>query len=163
MRSAGERLIGAGGPGLAALLLGVLGGVLLGLAEFLPILQVEVNGLPCPADFTVVEECEPTGGDRHSYGLILLGVLVVVMSFGAGPGESLPAAIALAVAALFAIGIVVLADLRYVDDTGAVVTSTFEEAEATSAIGLWAELAGGALALLAAVAAVLAQRSRQSA
>lgn len=149
-----------GALGVLVLLLGLAGGVLLALTEFLPILRVEVNGLPCPADFTVVEDCEQTGADRHSYGLILLGLLAVVMSFGAAIGRSLPAMLALAVVGLVGIGIAILADLQHVDETGLVLTSKVEEGEANPAGGLWTELAGGALALVAALVALAQRRTR---
>ncbi len=138
--------------------LGLAAGALMGIAEFLPILRIEVGGLPCPADFTLVDDCEPTGGDRHSYALLLIGVLTVVMAFGAGAGRSAPAAIALAVLGVAAIAIGVLADLNYVNDTGIVLTSTVEEGVATASIGLWVELAGGVIALVAAAVALARQR-----
>lgn len=135
-------------------LLGVVAGVLLAAAEFLPTLRIEVGGLPCPADFTLVDDCEPTGGDRHSYALVLLGVLAVVMAFGAGVGRSVPAAIALGVIGLVAVGIAILSDLNYVNDTGIVLTSTVEEGVATASTGLWVELAGGVVAIAASVVAL---------
>lgn len=153
-RSLARRIAGGGVLGAVVLLLGVAAGVLLAASEFLPTLRIEVGGLPCPADFTLVDDCEPTGGDRHSYALVLLGALCVVMALGAAAGRSVPAAIALGVIGLAAIGIAILADLNYVDDTGIVLTSTVEEGVATASTGLWLELAGGALALLAAVVAL---------
>jgi len=152
------RIAGGGLLGVAVILLGLAAGALMTSAEFLPILRIEVGGLPCPADFTLVDDCEPTGGDRHSYALVLLGALSVVMAFGAGAGRSVPAAIALAVLGVAAIGIAVLSDLNYVNDTGIVLTSTVEEGVATASIGLWLELAGGVIALVAAAVALVRQR-----
>jgi len=152
------RIAGGGLLGVAVILLGLAAGALMTSAEFLPILRIEVGGLPCPADFTLVDDCEPTGGDRHSYALVLLGALSVVMAFGAGAGRSAPAAIALAVLGLAAIAIAVLSDLNYVNDTGIVLTSTVEEGVATASIGLWLELSGGVIALVAAAVALVRQR-----
>ncbi len=157
-QSLAARIAGGGLLGLAVILLGLAAGALMAMAEFLPILSIEVGGLPCPADFTLVDDCEPTGGDRHSYALVLLGALSVVMAFGAGAGRSAPAAIALAILGLAAIGIAVLSDLNYVNDTGIVLTSTVEEGVATASIGLWLELTGGVIALAAAAVALARQR-----
>jgi hypothetical protein len=82
--------------------------------------------------------------------LLLLGLLTFAMGAGAALGRSRPAALA-----LIGIGVVVLLlafliDLPASDDTG-VIGRDYDAAEASAGVGLWFEVAGGALAALAGV------------
>lgn len=138
--------------------LGLAGTVLLVLAELSPVLEIEVNGLPCvPAEASLAETCAPTGAQRHSGGLALLGVLALLMAWGAGIGASRPAALALLAAGAAALAIVLIGDLPAVDETGQIGIA-FEDAAAAPASGFWLSLAGGAVVVGAGALALLGHR-----
>jgi hypothetical protein len=140
------------------LALGVLAAVLMVAAELSPVLEITVNGLPCNvADPELAEQCAPTGADRHSWALALLGLLVLVMAWGAGVGASRPAAWALAIAGAATLAIVLVGDLPDIDETGQV-GLLFEAAAATPASGFWLSLAGGVAALAAGAIGSLPRR-----
>lgn len=132
--------------------------VLLIAAELSPVLEIEVNGLPCaPADPALAEQCTPSGADRHSWALAVLGLLVAALAWGAGIGASRPAALALLVAGVAVLAIVLVSDLPDVDETGEI-GLLFEAAAASPASGFWLSLAGGAVALIAGVLGLIAAR-----
>ena len=143
-----RRFGGAGPVGLAVLALGVTAAVLMIVAELSTVLTIEVNGIPCPSDISGVDDCTPSGGSRHYYALVLLGLLAAVMAFGAGLGHSRPAAAALAAVGVAVLSIALIADLPDVNDTG-FLRPFFEDATARPSAGFWLELVAGALALLA--------------
>jgi hypothetical protein len=146
MRSAGltARLI---------LAIGALAGLLLVLTEFTTVAQVELTGFEesCESRLAVdddADRCTLSGFERHGGAFAVLGILAVVMAWGAGVGGSRPAA-----AALVAIGLIVIVwalafDLPETKETGAI-GRNFDGAEAHQGPGLYLELIGGALALLA--------------
>lgn len=139
----------ASGPfGLAVLVLGLAAFILLVAAELAPVYTIDVNGLPCePAEPALADLCSPSGGDRHTYALLMLGVLAPLMAWGAGVGRSVPAAVALAVVGLTALAIVLIGDLPDVTETGEI-GLRFEQAEASPASGFYLSLIGGAAALV---------------
>jgi hypothetical protein len=125
-------------------------GVLMVVAELTPIVSVDVLTVPCEdaARQAQAPECEKTGGDQHAYALVLLGLLTLLMGWGASIGASRPAAVALLVAGIAVLVIAATLDLPEIDETGAV-GATYSEAEANPGVGFWLELVGGALALIA--------------
>ena len=76
------------------------------------------------------------------------------MAYGAGPGDSRPAAVALAAIGLIVLALALLRDLPETSRTGAI-GPRFEGATGEKGPGLWLELAGGALALGAGALALL--------
>lgn len=137
--------------GLAVLALGSVAGIMMVIADFSPVYSIEVNGLPCePAEPELADQCAPTGGDRHSYALLVLGVFAVLMAWGAGVGRSLPAAIALGACGAAVLAIALIGDLPDVNETGAIGVR-FEQAAASPSSGFWLALLGGALAVGAGV------------
>jgi hypothetical protein len=142
----------ASGPlGIAVVVLGAASLALLLAAELAPVYTIDVNGLPCePAEPTLADLCSPSGGNRHSYALLVLGLLAAVMAWGAGVGRSAPAALALTVVGLAVFAIVLIGDLPDVTETGEI-GLRFEQAEASPASGFYLSLLGGAAALLAGV------------
>lgn len=148
----------AAGPlGAAVLLLGAAAFVLLAIAEFLPVLTIELEpagSCEIVAQAELRELCNPTGGERHTYALVVLGLLGLVMAWGAGIGESRPAAGALAVIGMAALGIVLVGDAPQVNDTG-LLGLQYSDAKASPASGFWFSLAGGATALVAGVLGLL--------
>jgi hypothetical protein len=146
------------GLALAVTGAGLLAAVLMVLADFLPIVSVDVAGGSCEVindtSPQLADACEQSGFERHGPALVLLALVVAAMAWGAGRGGSRPAA-----AALLALGVVVLAialliDLPVTDDTGAI-GPRFEGAEADAETGFTLELVAGTLAAVAGTARLL--------
>jgi len=141
----------AGGVSLVVLALAVIGGILVVVAELSTIVRVDVLTTgTCEeiADPKVRDACDAGGFEQHGGAFILLGVAALAMAWGAGRGASRPAAIA-----LVAIGAVVLAfslirDVPKTNDTG-LVGLQYEEAEAKAGSGLYMEISGAGLIMLA--------------
>jgi hypothetical protein len=128
------------------------------LAEVTTVISVDLKHTSCEVIYdsspSLADDCSQVGFERHSVALLLLGLLTIVMGSGAAFGRSRPAAIA-----LIAIGVVVLVlalgiDLPDSGDTG-VIGRDYAQAEASPGIGLWFEVLGGALAVLAGVLRVI--------
>jgi hypothetical protein len=129
------------------LIAGIAGAVLLIVADFTTLFEVKA--------VTAVLESR-TGGDHHTYALVLIGLLALPMAAGASLGRSRPAAIALTVLGLIALVIVVAGDLPDVRSTG--LDRNFERAEASPKIGFYLETLGVALVLVAGVGNLLFNR-----
>jgi hypothetical protein len=94
-----------------------------------------------------------TGGALHGYALGVIGVAILVMSFGAVVRGARPAAVALLVLSLAACAIVVFVDRPVLDDTG-LIGRTYDLAEARPATGFYLQSMGAVLALIGAVGAM---------
>src|SRR5436190_4478695 len=81
----------------AVLLLALAGAALMILSEFATLRSVKVLTASCSdlADPSLRGSCVTHGGEEHSYALLLMGLVTVLMSWGAALGRSRPAAIAL--------------------------------------------------------------------
>jgi hypothetical protein len=152
---------GVDGLALAVTGAGILAALLMVLADFLPIVSVDVASGSCEVindtSPELADGCKQTGFERHGPALVLLALVVATMAWGAGMGGSRPAA-----AALLAVGVVVLAialliDLPVTDDTGAI-GPRFEGAQAEAEAGFTLELAAGVLAAVAGAARLLRVR-----
>lgn len=153
LRISAGRLAGgirAAGPvTIAITLLGLVGGILLIAVEFSTIAEIDIGTAPCDsAVVTSQDQCQVTGLEQHGGAMILLGLLALAMTYGAGRGRSKPAA-----AALVAVGAVVLAfalarDLPKTNETG-LISRNYDQAKAKAGSGFRAELAAGAVLLLA--------------
>jgi hypothetical protein len=133
------------------LVLGIAASILLVLTEVTNLVVIDVTGAGCEdavADPDTAEDCEITGGDQHSFALVLIAVLCAVMAVGAGLGGSRPAGFALLIAGLLVVGITLIGDLPDTSSTGQV-GRAFEDAEANTGPALWFELVGGVLAVVA--------------
>jgi hypothetical protein len=86
--------------------------------------------------------------------LLLLGLLTFVMGTGAALGRSRPAALALIAIGVVVLGLTLGVDLPASDDTG-LIGRDYAEASAQPGIGLWFELGGGILAVLAGALRVI--------
>ena len=154
----------AGSAGLAGWLvlgLGVLGGLLLVLAEFSLIFQVDTNlSGTCEelANADVRDECRANGLEQHSGALILLGVFAVAMAVGASRGASVPAAVALAVVGAVVLGIALLNDLPKTQADG-LLEPFYEQGEAGAGAGFYLELVGAGLCLFAGAVGIFARRA----
>jgi hypothetical protein len=120
------------------------------LSDFLNLYHVDVVTAKCSnlADPSLADACTTTGGEHHGYALLVLGVLALLMTWGAAAGGSRPAGAALIAIGAAALLIAILVDLPDVHKTG-VVGARFADAEANPGAGLWLELVGGALVAIA--------------
>jgi hypothetical protein len=144
------------------LTLGGVGGILLILSDFLTLYHVDVVTAKCSdlAEPKLADACSTTGGEHHGYALLILGVIVLVMTWGAAMGGSRPAGIALLALGGAALVIVLAVDLPDIHKTG-IVGSRFEDAEANPGLGFWLELAGAALVIAAGVLRLLRPAARR--
>jgi hypothetical protein len=148
-------------PALAVTAAGLVAAALMGLADLLPIVSVDVASGSCEvindSDPELADGCVQIGFERHGPALLLLGLVTAAMAWGAGLGGSRPAAAALVAVGLVVLGIALLVDLPVTDDTGAI-GPRFEGARAQAEIGFALELAAGALAVVAGVVRLLTDR-----
>ena len=137
---------------------GAIAGLLMILSEFLTVASVDVANGSCEvindANPSLADRCSLSGLERHGGALILIGLLALLMAWGAGVGRSRPAGLALLVAGALVLGIALLADLPVTDDTGAIGLN-FEGAKAMAGVAFYLELVAGALAVLAGLTRVL--------
>jgi hypothetical protein len=133
-------------PGhLATVLLAVLllGAALLIVAEFLPLYEIRVvTAVPKGGHHSV--------GAHHGYALLVVGLAMIPMTFGAVRGGSKPAAIALLVLALIAVFVTLFIDLPDLNETG-LIGRTYDQAQARPRVGFFVESLGATLALLGAI------------
>jgi len=141
-------VVRAGGLGWALAGIGFAAGLLLILTEFTHIRYVVTKAASCEDLATphLRDTCLVVGHESHAWGFLLLGLFVLVMTFGAVIGGSRPAAIALLVAGVVGLGITLLHDLPQTTKTGGV-GFYYASAKAHRGAGFWLELVGSALAL----------------
>ena len=136
----------------------LLAGALMLLTEVTTVISVDLKNTSCEVIYDsnprLADNCSQTGIDRSSVALLLLGLLTFVMGFGAAVGRSRPAALALIGIGVVVLGITLLRDLPASDDTG-LIGRDYAEATASAGIGLWLELIGGILAVVAGLIRVL--------
>jgi hypothetical protein len=132
--------------------------VLMLLTEVTTVISVDVAAGSCDSIYDtspeLADDCEQTGFERSSVALLLLALLTLAMGFGAAFGKSRPAAIALVAIGVVVLGITLLVDLPASDDTG-LIGRRYAAAEATAGTGLWLELMGGVLAVVAGLVRLL--------
>jgi hypothetical protein len=116
------------------------GGTLMILAEFLTLFEVRRGAI------VVTEQ---SGGEHHSYALVILGSASLVAVLTARSGHWAPAA-GVAVLAALALGITLIADLP--DATSSGLTAGARPAVAEPAIGFWLQTVGASLALIGGLA-----------
>lgn len=143
---------GSGGRWWDVLGLALAGGALMIAAEFLLVFSINVGAASCEvtASPDVAEFCAATGGQRHSYALVVLGLFVLAMAWGAAVGRSRPAGAALVLVGVVVLAIALLGDLPQARSEG-IIGAQYEAAKASPGLGFWLELAGGALAVAAGV------------
>jgi hypothetical protein len=143
--------------GVAAV--GVVSAVLLVVTEFSVVASVDVASGSCQViqdtNPELADRCELSGFERNGGSFLLLAVLVAAMAWGAGPGGSRPAAVALVAVGVGLLAWALLVDLPVTDDTG-VLGRNFEGATAAAGPGLTIEIVAGALAVLAGAVRLLA-------
>jgi hypothetical protein len=132
--------------------------VLMLLTEVTTVISIDVAVGSCDSIYDtspeLADDCEQKGFERSSVALLLLGLLTLAMGVGAAFGKSRPAALALIAIGVVVLGITLLIDLPASDETG-LIGRRYAAAEATAETGLWLELVGGALAVVAGLIRVL--------
>jgi hypothetical protein len=133
-------------------------GVLMLLTEVTTVISVDLRNTSCEVIYdsnpSLADNCSQTGLERSSVALLLLGLLTFAMGWGAAFGCSRPAALALIAIGVVVLGITLLGDLPASDDTG-LIGRDYAEATASAGIGLWLELIGGILAVVAGLIRVI--------
>ena len=128
------------------------------LTEVTTVISIDVAVGSCDSIYDtspeLADDCEQKGIERSSVALLLLGLLTLAMGVGAAFGKSRPAAVALIVIGVVVLGITLLGDLPASDDTG-LIGRDYAEATASAGTGLWLELIGGILAVVAGLIRVV--------
>jgi hypothetical protein len=142
---------------IAVLALGGLGALLMIASEFVTLRSVKVLTASCSdlADPTLRGSCVTRGGEEHSYALVLMGVVALLMVWGAVIGRSRPAALALLAIGAAVVAIALVTDVPDIHKTG-VLGDRFDSARAEAGPGLWMEIAGGGLVFVAGALAASA-------
>ena len=136
----------------------LIGGALMLLAEVTTVISVDLTTTSCEGIYdtnpSLADDCNQVGLERHSVALLLLGLVTFVMGSGAAFGRSRAAALALIAIGAVVLGLALALDLPASDDTG-VIGKDYAQAHASTGIGFWFEILGGALAVLAGVLRVI--------
>jgi hypothetical protein len=136
----------------------LLAGVLMLLTEVTTVISVDLKNTSCEVIYdsnpSLADNCSQTGFERSSVALLLLGLVTFAMGWGAAFGGSRPAALALIAIGVVVIGITLLGDLPASDDTG-LIGRDYDQATASAGTGLWLELIGGILAVVAGLIRVI--------
>jgi hypothetical protein len=125
----------------------VAGALLLIVAEFTPLLDVRIKG----SGVVLAGSTRRTGG-HHSYALLPIAVLALVMAVGAARGARAAAA-AVVVLGLLAAGIALLHDAPDIGKPGDV--TTFERGITHAQAGIYLETGGAAVLIVAGGAALI--------
>jgi hypothetical protein len=160
---AGRGLFGSPDPlWIGLLAAGLAAALLMIAAEFTTLRSVSVLTASCSdlADPSLRGSCVTIGHEEHSYALVLIGVVTLVMACGATLGRSRPAAAALALLGAAVLLIALAIDVPHVHRTG-VLGARFESAHAEPGPALWLEIAGGALAFATGIVATVALPRRR--
>ncbi|MGI8506595.1 MAG: hypothetical protein ACR2MK_07260 [Solirubrobacteraceae bacterium] len=149
-----RRRSGPGGPP-GAVRIGVLGAGLIGsalllVAEFTPLLQVHSS-----ASAVAIQTVQT--GTHHSYALIPVGMLGLLLSYAVWRTRSRLALLAIGVLGLLALLVALLGDLPDAQASGLVGSSAthFATASSTPSVGLYLETLGAIVLLMTAGAGLL--------
>lgn len=135
--------------------------LLLLLAELSPVASVSLEGESCEVVYDtrpeLADRCSLSGWERHGGALILLALVAAGAGLAARRGAFGTAGAVLIAVGAVTLGVTLIGDLPVTDDTGAI-GAGFDTATASAGLGLYLELLGALLCLLAGV---LALRSRR--
>ena len=129
-----------------AIVAGALGLI---VAEFLVLREIKTI-TAVPSGGTV------TGGAHHAYALLVIGVALLPMAYGAARGAR-PAAVACLVLGVAAAFVVLAIDYPHINDPG-LFAETYELAQARPAAGFYLESFATALVLVGSIAALVLGR-----
>jgi hypothetical protein len=154
-----ERLREGGPVAVIVLALGVLAGVLMVVAELSTYREIDTITAACEdlASADLKEDCVTTGGEQHNWALAPVALVTWLMAWGAGPGRSRPAALALVALGALVLFIALALDLPDTDVTGAV-GRNFDQAEGQAGSAITFEVIAGLAALAAGGLRLLAAR-----
>lgn len=128
------------------------------LTEVTTVISVDLENTSCEVIYDsnpeLADDCSQTGFERSSVALLLLGLLTFAMGSGAAFGRSRPAALALIAIGVVVLVLTLLRDLPASDDAG-LIGRDYAQASAAAGAGLWLELVGGLLAVVAGVLRVI--------
>jgi hypothetical protein len=130
----------------------VAGALLLIVAEFLPLYEIQTIT-------TVPAGGRTSAGSHHGYALLIVGLAMLPMAAGAVLGGSRPAALALVVLSLIALFVALAIDLPDLNETG-LIGRTYDQAAARPRVGFFVEALGATLALLGALGTVILKPGR---
>jgi hypothetical protein len=143
---------------IAVAVAALLAGVLMLLTEVTTVIRVDLRNTSCEVIYdsnpSLADGCSQTGFERSSAALLLFGLLTFAMGAGAALGRSRPAALALIAIGTIVLGFTLLGDLPASDDAG-LIGRDYDQASASADTGLWFELAGGILAVVAGLLRVV--------
>jgi hypothetical protein len=150
------------GPIGAILVLALVAGLLLVVAEFSTVASVKVEGESCKVLYDtrpeLADRCSLSGWERHGGALILLGLVAAGAGFlSRRPGGTATAGAALVAVGAVTLGLALIGDLPVTNETGAIGLD-FDGATGSAGLGFYLELIGGALALLAGALALTSAR-----
>jgi hypothetical protein len=157
---AGVRRLGA--AALAVLGIGLLGAVLLVVAEFSNLVTVDVRTTGTCEELAgpgAGEACSVSGFEQHGGALLLLGFVAAVMTVGAARGSSRPAAVALVAIAVIVLAFAILRDVPKTGETG-LIGINYEAAMASAGPALFLEIAGAVALAIAGLATLLRRRDQ---
>jgi hypothetical protein len=126
-------------------LLGLVGAILLVIADQTLLIQIKLDTVPSTADLG--SHVKTYGHANHSYAMTILGIAALPMLLGAIRGHSRPALAAVLVLGVIAASIALFVDLPATHETG-VIGQNFADATATPQIALKLELAGAGLLVI---------------
>ena len=144
------------------LALGLLAAALMIATEFSTIQSVRIGESTCgAAEQQLRDVCQTGGGEQHNWSLIVLGVLTVLLAFGAAVGRSKPAAFALGFVGLVVLFVALVLDRPTLDDKhGLEVFFGEQGTKPETGGGYTLEILAGIFAVLACGAALLRERLR---
>jgi hypothetical protein len=144
--SGGDGAAAAGGVRLAILATGLLGALLLLVAEFTTLFEVRTKASGAPLH-TV------TTGSHHSYALVPVALLAAALAYGVWRVGSRPALLALGLLGVLALLIALVGDLPDAHATGLLrgPGGTYVTASSTPSAGMYMETLGAVLLLIACV------------
>jgi hypothetical protein len=130
---------------------GLLGSVLLFVAEFTPLLHVRSSARGVGVVSTIAT------GSHHAYALIPVALLAAGLTLGARDGASRPALLSIGVLGLTALGIALIGDLPDARSSGLLghAGGTYVSAAAHPGTGLYLETLGGIVLLVTSAAGLL--------
>jgi hypothetical protein len=136
----------------------LVAGALMLLTEVTTVISVDLENTSCEVIYDsspeLADDCSQKGFERSSVALLLLGLLTFAMGSGAAFGRSRPAALALIAIGVVVLGLTLLRDLPASDDAG-LIGRDYAQASAAAGAGLWFELIGGVLAVVAGALRVI--------
>jgi hypothetical protein len=157
-RDFGRDLRASGASGWAIFALGVVGAILLVVAEFSNLRHTTVITASCrELAGASNDKCSATGGQQHSYALLPIAFFLLVMTWGAAVGRARAAAAAMIVIGVAVLVIAIAFDLPDTRKVG-VLAEDFSNAKEHAGPAIPLELIGGGLAI---VGGLLAWRRRR--